>query len=121
MEDMGDMEMDMESMMGGGDGKVKSSDSAPVQLVVLSNIEQSCRALQQMGVILSRPFAKYKNILMFVASLSVVALLVSVLFLVMMGIENLYNAANDWMKRSKGKGMEEKNPAELVGTFKRYK
>lgn len=58
MEDMGDMEMDMESMMGGGDGKVKSSDSAPVQLVVLSNIEQSCRALQQMGVILSRVFAK---------------------------------------------------------------
>ena len=52
------MEMDMESMMGGGDGKVKSSDSAPVQLVVLSNIEQSCRALQQMGVILSRAFAK---------------------------------------------------------------
>ena len=64
---MGDMEMDMESMMGGGDGKVKSSDSAPVQLVVLSNIEQSCRALQQMGVILSRVFAKYKNILLFVA------------------------------------------------------
>ena len=43
------------------------------------------------------------------------------MFLVMMGIENTYNAINDWIDRRKGKGQEEKNPAELVGTFKRYK
>ena len=52
MDDMGDMEMDMESMMGGGDG-VKTGDGPNLQVVVLSNIEQSCLALQQMGMILS--------------------------------------------------------------------
>ena len=39
----------------------------------------------------------------------------------MMGIENLYDAAKGWWARRKGKIQEEKNPAELVGTFKRYK
>ena len=34
MEDMGDMEMDMESMMGGGDSKVKSSDGSNVEFEV---------------------------------------------------------------------------------------
>ena len=52
MDDMGDMEMDMESMMGGGDG-VKTGDGSNLQVVTLSNIEQSCLALQQMGMILS--------------------------------------------------------------------
>ncbi len=52
MDDMGDMEMDMESMMGGGDG-VKTGDGANLPVVTLSNIEQSCLALQQMGMILS--------------------------------------------------------------------
>lgn len=50
-----------------------------------------------------------------------VAFLVSVLFLVMMGIENSYNAINNWINKRRGKSKEEKNPAELVGTFKRYK
>ena len=45
----------------------------------------------------------------------------SVLFLMMMGIENSYNAFNKWINKRKGKSQEEKNPAELVGTFKRYK
>ena len=31
---MGDMEMDMESMMGGGDSKVKSSDGSNVEIEV---------------------------------------------------------------------------------------
>ena len=53
MEDMGELEMDMESMMGGGAGKVKPSDQTNVEVAVLSNIEQSCRALQQLGMILS--------------------------------------------------------------------
>ena len=58
MDDMGDMEMDMESMMGGdGGGKVKDN-VANVDIVVLSNIEQSCRALQQMGMILSKILLK---------------------------------------------------------------
>ena len=52
MDDMGDMEMDMESMMGGGGG-VKTGDGSNLQVVTLSNIEQSCLALQQMGMILS--------------------------------------------------------------------
>ena len=50
-----------------------------------------------------------------------VAFLVSILFLVMMAAENMYTEINVWMKRRKGKIQEEKNPAELVGTFKRYK
>ena len=49
---MGDMEMDMESMMGDGGG-VKTGDGPNLQVVTLSNIEQSCLALQQMGMILS--------------------------------------------------------------------
>ena len=53
MEDMGDMEMDMESLLGGGGDKVKSTDQSNVEIVVLTNIEQSSRALQQMGMILS--------------------------------------------------------------------
>ena len=57
MDDMGDMEMDMESMMGGGGG-VKTGDGSNLQVVTLSNIEQSCLALQQMGMILSE-FFKY--------------------------------------------------------------
>ena len=53
MEDMGDMEMDMESLLGGGGDKVKSTEQSNVEIVVLTNIEQSSRALQQMGMILS--------------------------------------------------------------------
>ena len=54
MDDMGDMEMDMESMMGGGEGGKVGQAQGNVNIVVLSNIEQSCRALQQMGMILSK-------------------------------------------------------------------
>ena len=53
--------------------------------------------------------------------LQVVAFLVSVLFLMMMGIENSYIAINNWIEKRRGKSQEERNPAELVGTFKRYK
>ena len=52
MDDAGaDMEMDMESMMGdtGGGSQGGSGKAA----VVLSQIEQTTRALQQIGVILS--------------------------------------------------------------------
>ena len=51
---MGDMEMDMESMMGGDAGGKGGPTQGNVDIVVLSNIEQSCRALQQMGMILSK-------------------------------------------------------------------
>ena len=51
---MGDMEMDMESMMGGDAGGKGGPTQGNVEVVVLSNIEQSCRALQQMGMILSK-------------------------------------------------------------------
>ena len=50
-----------------------------------------------------------------------VAFLVSFLFVLMMGVENLYNMIRRWWSQKKGKVQEEKNPAELVGTFKRYK
>ena len=48
------MEMDMESMMGGDAGGKGGPTQGNVDIVVLSNIEQSCRALQQMGMILSK-------------------------------------------------------------------
>ena len=51
---MGDMEMDMESMMG-GDGGVSGGDkSFQGSEEILSNIQQSSRALQQMGLILCK-------------------------------------------------------------------
>ena len=54
MEDMGDLEMDLESMLG-GDGAVSSGDKTnQPSAEVLSVIEQSSRALQQMGLILSK-------------------------------------------------------------------
>ena len=51
---MGDLEMDLESMLG-GDGAVSGGDKTTQPTAeVLSVIEQSSRALQQMGLILSK-------------------------------------------------------------------
>ena len=54
MEDMGDLEMDLESMLGGDGGVAGAEKSTQPTAEVLSVIEQSSRALQQMGLILSK-------------------------------------------------------------------
>ena len=54
MEDMGDLEMDLESMIGGGGGVSGGEKTSQPTAEVLSVMEQSSRALQQMGLILSK-------------------------------------------------------------------
>ena len=51
---MGDLEMDLESMLGGDGGVAGAEKSTQPTAEVLSVIEQSSRALQQMGLILSK-------------------------------------------------------------------
>ena len=54
MDDLGDLEMDLESMIG-GDGAVSGGDKTSHPTAeVLTVMEQSSRALQQMGLILSK-------------------------------------------------------------------
>ena len=47
--------------------------------------------------------------------------MVSVLFMLLMATEIVYQEVTDWFSRRKEKSQEEKNPADLVGTFSRYK
>jgi len=103
MEDMGDLEMDLESMIGGGGGVSGGEKTSQPTAEVLSVMEQSSRALQQMGLIL------------------MIAFMVSVLFMLLMATEIVYQEVTDWFSRRKEKSQEEKNPADLVGTFSRYK
>merc|ERR1712048_697874 len=92
MEDMGDLEMDLESMLG-GDGAVSGGDKTTQPTAeVLSVIEQSSRALQQMGLIL------------------MIALLVSVLFSLLMATEIVYQEVTDWLSRRTEKSANEQNP-----------
>ena len=51
---MGDLEMDLESMIGGGGGVSGGEKTSQPTAEVLSVMEQSSRALQQMGLILSK-------------------------------------------------------------------
>ena len=63
MEDMGDLEMDLESMIGGGGGVSGGEKTSQPTAEVLSVMEQSSRALQQMGLILSKAiFLSDRNI-----------------------------------------------------------
>ena len=57
MEDMGgELEMDLESMIA-GEGEFPSGDKTSHRAgEVLTNIQQSSRALQQMGLILSKKY-----------------------------------------------------------------
>merc|ERR1712098_468199 len=71
---------------------------------VLTQIQQTTRALQQLGVILSAAF------------------LVSFLFMVMMAVEKTWEQLMKNYENCEGKGQrQEDDPAALVGTFKRYK
>ena len=54
MEDMGDLEMDLESMLGGDGGVSGGEKTNHPTAEVLTVIEQSSRALQQMGLILCK-------------------------------------------------------------------
>ena len=51
---MGDLEMDLESMIGGAGGVSGGDKTTEPTAEVLTVIEQSSRALQQMGLILSK-------------------------------------------------------------------
>lgn len=50
-----------------------------------------------------------------------IAFLVSVLFLLMMTAEITCQLVTGWLADRRGRSLDEKNPAEIVGTFKRYK
>ena len=54
MEDIGDLEMDLESMMGGEGGAAGGERTGQGTVEALTNMEQSSLALQQMGLILSK-------------------------------------------------------------------
>ena len=52
---------------------------------------------------------------------SVIAFMVSVLFTLLMATEMVYQEVTDWISRRKEKSQDDRNPADLVGTFSRYK
>ena len=54
MEDIGDLEMDLESMMGGEGEAAGGERTGQGTVETLTNMEQSSLALQQMGLILSK-------------------------------------------------------------------
>ena len=112
-------DLDMESMMGdtGGGGAEQVGGKAAV---VLTQIEQTTRALQQLGIILSRLRRQGDRVqIIFVTG---VAFLVSFLFMVMMAVEKTWEQLMKSYENCEGKGQgQEEDPAALVGTFKRYK
>ena len=63
---MGDLEMDLESMIGGAGGVNGGDKTTEPTAEVLTVIEQSSRALQQMGLILSKAEYLIFNILVLV-------------------------------------------------------
>merc|ERR1712212_37955 len=88
-------DLDMESMLGdtGGGGEMGAAGEAAK---VLTQIEQTTRALQQLGIILS------------------VAFLVSFLFMVMMAVEKTWEQLMKNYKNCEGKGQrQEEDPAAL--------
>ena len=88
--------------------------------MVLTQIEQTTRALQQLGIILSRLRRQGDRVqIIFVTG---VAFLVSFLFMVMMAVEKTWEQLIKNYNNCEGKGQgQEEDPAALFGTFKRNK
>jgi len=98
-------DMDLESMMGGdGGGGDEDNPSLVKNIKPKSFLEETTLALQQLGLIIG------------------VAFMVGFLFMVMVGMEKMWEKAAEKYQVMNGKNQpEEKDPASLVGTFSRYK
>jgi len=104
-DDAGGADLDLESMMGQDGGAMNSKGSASLKPYKEKTfLEESTLALQQLGVIIG------------------VAFMVGFLFMLMVGVEILWEKAQEKYQEVTGKPQqEEKDPASLVGTFSRYK
>lgn len=98
-------DMDLESMMGGDGGGGDGGDPSLVKkMKPKSFLEETTLALQQLGLIIG------------------VAFMVAFLFMVMIGVEKMWEKVGEKYQEITGKNQpEEKDPASLVGTFSRYK
>jgi len=97
--------LDEASMGMGGEGN-KANPGGVVNLSELPElpyIEQTARALQQLAIVIG------------------VIFMVMFLFLLMIGVEKVWDLLEDRYKQKFGKPEPEEDPAALVGTFKRYK
>jgi len=102
-DDGGDL-LDMESMMGGPGSDGPKVTGKAVVIPEYTYIEQTTRALQQLALVIG------------------VAFMVAFLFMVMIGMEKIWDKLEEKYKVAFGKHtQEEEDPAALVGTFKRYK
>jgi len=100
MDDMTDMDS-MLAAPSGGDGGGGGSYKKEKELTV---IQQTTLALQQLGIVIG------------------VAFMVAFLFMVMIGIEKLWEKVEEGYQSLRGKPPpQEVDPASLVGTFSRYK
>lgn len=98
-------DMDMESMLQTPGQGAKSDPNAPKPTVQLKTLlEESVSALQQLGFIIG------------------VCFLVGFLFMALVGVEMAWEKAMDKYNSYRGKNSApETHPANLVGTFSRYK
>jgi len=101
MEDMTDMDSMMAAPSGGDGGGGGATHKKEKELTV---IQQTTLALQQLGIVIG------------------VAFMVAFLFMVMIGIEKLWEKMEENWQSMRGKAPpKEVDPASLVGTFSRYK
>jgi len=98
-----EMDMDMDSMLGEAAGS-GPGQGGNVEMEKLTYIEQTTRALQQLGLVIG------------------VAFMVAFLFLMMIAAEKVWDMMEEKYRKAFGIRQEqEEDPAALVGTFKRYK
>jgi len=98
--------VDMDSMLaaGGGQGNSATVMGRSAREEELTYIEQTTRALQQLALVIG------------------VAFLVAFLFMIMIGLEKIYDKLEERYNKAFGQPEpQEEDPAALVGTFKRYK
>jgi len=103
-QDDGGMDMDLESMNAPEGDAVEDEGGPKGKLNKLTAIQQTSLALQQLGIVIG------------------VAFMVAFLFMVMIGLEKLWDKMEESYRNFRGKGpAPEVDPAALVGTFSRYK
>jgi len=95
---------DMDSMLAPPSGSDGGGGGAQKREKELTVIQQTTLALQQLGIVIG------------------VAFMVAFLFMVMIGIEKLWEKVEEGYQSLRGKPPpQEVDPASLVGTFSRYK
>jgi len=95
---------DMESMMSPAGNEMGSENTKAGKVKQLSAIQQTSLALQQLGIVVG------------------VAFMVAFLFMVMIGLEKLWDKMEASYQTMMGKPpAPEVDPAAMVGTFSRYK